>query len=526
MSWRILFFGKDRNKNRYKIYGPASTCLRLQKHGFMLSLGIDIGSSSIKVAVYDHAKGITLGTGQYPEQEMKILSLKEGWAEQEPEWWWDAFLKAFQQLKNKYKLDLSAVRSIGIAYQMHGLVCLDKVGNTVRPSIIWCDSRAVPYGQEALEALGEQYAFSHLLNSPGNFTAAKLAWVKDQEPALFEKIDKVCLPGDYLAYRLTGELTTTISGLSEGIFFDFERQQVSAELLAHFGFSNSILPTVKPSFAKHGTIKAQLAQTLGLSPAAEVTYKAGDQPNNALSLNVLQPGEIAATAGTSGVVYGVSDQLFIDETQRVNSFAHVNYTPDSSRIGVLLCINGTGIANSWAQQWTGAKSYTAMNELVSNIPPGSEGLSFWPFGNGAERMLGNANPGSQLKGLQFNWHKPAHLYRAVQEGIAYSFLYGMEAFTENGMDLQVIRAGQANMFLSQPFVQTLASLAGVSIELYNTDGALGAARGALIGAGTVSLKEAFKDLQIVQTFQPKVQEQKQYQELYPIWKKQLLQQIS
>lgn len=491
----------------------------------MLSLGIDIGSSSVKVAIYDHDQGKSLGSGQYPDQEMQIIAKQEGWAEQDPDWWWDAFLQAYDRLRQNNPIDTAAIECIGIAYQMHGLVCLDQNGTPLRPSIIWCDSRAVPYGQQALEALGESYAFQHLLNSPGNFTAAKLAWVKEQEPYLYQQIDKICLPGDYIAYRLTGELTTTTTGLSEGIFFDFAKQEISTEILDHFGFSTSVLPEVRPSFAIHGKIRHDLAQELGLPSSAQVTYKAGDQPNNALSLNVLQPGEVAATAGTSGVVYGVSDELFIDPTQRVNSFAHVNYTTALPRIGVLLCINGTGIANAWAHRWTAAESYETMNKLIDQVPPGSEGLRFWPFGNGAERMLGNANPGSQLSGLQFNWHQPAHLYRAVQEGIAYSFLFGMEAFAENGMELKVIRAGKANMFLSPAFAQTLASLAGVSIELYNTDGSLGAARGALVGAGSTDLKAAFQDLEVLQVYTPLSEQQEAYQQLYSEWKTQLVSQI-
>ncbi len=489
----------------------------------MYSLGIDIGSSAVKVSIFEAAAGRVKGAGQYPDQEMEMIARQPGWAEQEPEWWWAAFLKAYQRAAARAKVDTRQIQSIGIAYQMHGLVCLDKAGKPVRPSIIWCDSRAVPIGQAALEALGQDYAFNHLLNSPGNFTASKLKWVKDHEPALFATIDKVCLPGDYLAYRLTGELTTTVTGLSEGIFYDFKAQGLSTQLLAYYGLSADLLPEARPSFANHGQILDSVAGTLELSPSAAVCYKAGDQPNNALSLNVLQPGEMAATAGTSGVVYGVSDELFVDYSQRVNSFAHVNYAAEAPRIGILLCINGTGIANAWARSVTGAGSYAAMNEAAAGPPPGSAGLTFFPFGNGAERMLGNQQVGSQLRGLNFNIHQAGHLYRAVQEGIAYAFVYGMEAFSENNIELKVVRAGYANMFLSPLFGKMMAAMSGLRIELYDTDGAAGAARGALIGGGHLGLEQAFAELPIVQVHEPDPEWAAAYQALYPEWKRQLVQ---
>ncbi len=487
----------------------------------MYSLGIDVGSSSVKVTIYDTDSGSIAGAAHYPKKEMAMIARQAGWAEQDPEWWWDAFKQAYRLASGEDRSITLQIKHIGIAYQMHGLVCLDKSGLPVRPAIIWCDSRAVEIGQQAFEQLGSAYAFNHLLNSPGNFTASKLAWVKDKEPEVFGKINKICLPGDYIAYKLTGELTTTLSGISEGIFYDFKEKNISRPLLEYFGFGENLFPPLLNSFDDHGAVRKLAAEELELSTGARVTYKAGDQPNNAFSLNVLEKGEIAATAGTSGVVYGVSDELFIDPSQRVNSFAHVNYTKANPRIGILLCINGTGIANAWAHEWTKAESYPDMNVKAQKILPGSEGLFFFPFGNGAERMLGNAFIGSSLQGLNFNLHSPAHLYRAVQEGIVYSFLYGMEAFTDNQIELKVIRAGQANLFLSPLFCELLSTLSQVNIELYNTDGALGAARGALLGSGQYQKEEVFRHLKKQQTFTPNERLTERYHQLYEEWKQRL-----
>lgn len=487
------------------------------------SLGIDVGSSSVKVALVQALDGKELASAQFPKTEMAMISVQNSWAEQEPDMWWDAFVNGLNELREKYAEAISKVAYIGISYQMHGLVCVNKDKEVLRPSIIWCDSRAVEIGSEGLKVIGEDYCLGCLLNSPGNFTASKLKWVKENEPDIYRAIDKVMLPGDYISMKLTGKINTTITGLSEGVFWDFKNKKVSDEIVRTYGFDQSLIPSHHESFYEHGTVLSSLAEELGLSEEVRVTYKAGDQPNNALSLNVLQPGEIAATAGTSGVVYGVVDSLFVDEKQRVNSFAHVNYSKQVDRIGVLLCINGVGISNAWVKKNFGFGEYEEMNNAAAEISPGSEGVSFFPFGNGAERMLRNVDMQASIEGLNYNRHHRGHIARAVQEGIAFAFAFGMEAFKEKGIAIQRIKAGNANMFLSELFAQTLSDLMGVEIELYNTDGAVGAARGALIGSGVLSEKEAFINLQNIKTYHPA--KNSTYNVLYAQWKKTLTNKI-
>ncbi len=486
----------------------------------MKSLGIDIGSSSIKVSIYSMEEGKTLGSAHYPAQEMPITAHQKGWAEQDPEMWWDSMIQAYKEVKRNNPGIENEIVSIGISYQMHGLVCLDNNLKPLRPSIIWCDSRAVGYGDKAFNDLGEAYCLNNLLNSPGNFTASKFKWVKENEPGLFSKVHKICLPGDYISYKLTGNLTTTYTGLSEGIFYDFNLGEVSSQLMDYYGFSADHIPTVQSSFSDHGQVSEKIAEELGIPSEAHVFYKSGDQPNNAFSLNVLNPGEIAATAGTSGVVYGVTDQDFIDKKQRVNSFAHVNHDALNKRIGVLLCVNGTGIANSWTKKILSKNDYASMNAEASSVSVGSDGLFFYPFGNGSERMLNNSNPGASFNGIDFNRHGDRHILRSVQEGIAMAFKYGMEAFVENNMNISIIRAGYANMFQSEIFSQTLADLSGVDIHLYNTDGSVGAARGALVGGGFSNETEVFQGLKVVKEFSPSA-EAGSVNEHYNNWKKSL-----
>lgn len=480
-----------------------------------LLLGIDLGSSSVKVALVDSADGRCLSTASYPDSEAPIKALQPGWAEQRPTDWWDYLTHALKALKNSRAL--MEVEAIGISYQMHGLVCIDKELQPLRDAIIWCDSRAVPYGQQAFDVLGHEYCLSLLLNSPGNFTTAKLAWVKANQPGLFEKIKYVMLPGDYLALRLTGMPATTAPGLSEMILWDYSTNTLSSAVMEFFGFPAEIIPPIVPTFGPQAAVSASAASELGLRAGTPVTYRAGDQPNNALSLQVLKPGEIAATAGTSGVVYGITDKVNYDPLSRVNTFLHVNHTPDNPRLGVMHCVNGCGILNAWIKRTFGDIPYDEMNRLAASVPVGSEGLSIIPFGNGAERVLQNKDTGCSIQGINFNRHSRAHLLRAAQEGIVFSLYYGMEVMQSLSMKIEKIHAGKANMFLSPLFRETLATVSGATIELYDTDGAIGAARGAGLGAGIYSsADEAFVSLQQLLTLEPA--EPSACREAYIRWK--------
>lgn len=480
-------------------------------------LGYDVGSSSVKVALLDIETGKALATGTSPDQEMGMIAHEAGWAEQHPDSWWQEAVNATHKLKAKYPFDPALVAGIGISYQMHGLVVVDKDLRPLRPSIIWCDSRAVEIGNHAFDDLGNDYSLQHLLNSPGNFTASKLKWVKDKEPQIFEQIRYFMLPGDYLALRMSGTPQTTVSGLSEGIFWDFAEQKVSQKLLDLYGFDASLIPEIVDTFSPQSQLSASAAAELGLKAGIPIAYRAGDQPNNAFSLNVLNPGEVATTAGTSGVVYGINAQATSDPLSRVNTFAHVNSTPEEQRNGVLLCVNGTGILNSWVRRFAGGISYDEMNQQAAQTPVGAEGLTFLPFGNGAERVLENRLLGGQLQGINFNTHTPAHVFRAAQEGIVFALQYGLQVMKEMGVQTHTVRAGHANLFLSPLFREAFANTTGATIELYDTDGAQGAARAAGIGTGVFDFKSAFNGLTQIATVEPLADLQEKYANTYAIW---------
>ncbi|HUR10582.1 MAG TPA: FGGY family carbohydrate kinase [Flavitalea sp.] len=483
-------------------------------------LGYDIGSSSVKAALLEIQSGNCVASAFSPESEMTIDSPAAGFAEQDPEIWWQELIAATKKLQKEFSYKAEEVAAIGISYQMHGLVCLDKKGKVLRPAIIWCDSRAVDIGNNAYQKIGTAYCQQHLLNSPGNFTASKLKWVKESEPEVYKQIDSIALPGDYIAFKLTGEKNTTTSGLSEGIFWDFAEEKISKNLLDHYGFDPHLIPPTVPQFGMQGAITKDAAALLHLKEGTPVTYRAGDQPNNAFSLNVLQPGEIAATAGTSGVVYGVTDSIHSDPASRVNTFLHVTHSKKNPRYGILLCINGTGILNSWVRKnFFGGARYEELNAEAATVPIGSEGILCYPFGNGAERVLKNFDPGAAIEGIRFNSHSRAHVARAVQEGIVFSLHYGIGIMKELGLSLTTVRAGYANMFLSKVFAEAFANTTGARLELYNTDGAIGAARAAGVGHGAyANFRDGFAGMEKVQEIDPDLKKQQAYGEAYEKWR--------
>jgi len=488
----------------------------------MYLLGYDIGSSFVKASLLDAATGQPVATVSTPDTEQKIYSPQPGWAEQDPDTWWENAKLATKKLQQKTGADLRQIKAIGISYQMHGLVIVDKQHRVLRPSIIWCDSRAVEIGDKAFQAMGEENTLACLLNSPGNFTASKLKWVQENEPETYARIYKAMLPGDFIAARLTGDIRTTASGLSEGILWDFQAESPAHVLMKHYGIDPNLLPEIVPTFSVQGQVLPEVAQELGLTPGTPVAYRAGDQPNNAFSLNVLQPGEVAATAGTSGVIYGITDQKRPDLKSRVNAFLHVNHTAQHPRYGILLCVNGTGILNSWLKKMlidgNGTMGYPEMNEMAARVPVGAEGLVTLPYGNGSERVLGNRLLGASVHGLSFNTHEKAHYLRSAQEGIVFALNMGLDVMRGIGVQPSVIRAGDANMFLSPLFCEAFATVTGATVQLYNTDGGQGAARGAGIGAGIYASEgEAFQGLRALRVIEPTPSLSQAYQDAYQRW---------
>lgn len=487
-------------------------------------LGLDVGSSSVKASLVDTETGKCAATTFYPESEAPIIAVKSGWAEQDTQMWWDNCKLCIKKVKEMANAAAEDIKAIGISYQMHGLVCVDKNLEVLRPAIIWCDSRAVPYGEKAFSGIGADKCLGHLLNSPGNFTAAKLAWVKENEPEVYNRIYKFMLPGDFIAMKLSGTVNTTVSGLSEGILWDFKERNIANFVLDYYGIDSSLVPDIVPTFSVQCEVSAKAAAETGLKEGTPISYRAGDQPNNALSLNVFNPGEIASTAGTSGVVYGVLGNVGYDKKSRVNTFAHVNYTDKQDRLGVLLCINGTGILNAWTKRNVAPEgiSYAEMNDLATGVPIGSDGISVIPFGNGAERVLENRETGCSIHGINFNKHSKAHIVRAAQEGIVFSFCYGMEIMAEMGMNITKIHAGKANMFLSKIFRDTLAGVSGAQIELYETDGSVGSAKGAGMGCGFYKdNNEAFASLEKLAVIEPDEVHRPEYLAAYAAWKDKL-----
>lgn len=496
----------------------------------MYLLGYDVGSSSIKASLIDAKSGKLMHAATSPGKEMSMIAEQPGWAEQKPETWWKHVVITTREIMDKTGVAPEDVKALGISYQMHGLVLVDKNQNVLRPSIIWCDGRAVDIGRKAFNDLGDSFCLEHFLNSPGNFTASKLKWVKENEPGIYKKIHKFMLPGDYIAMKMSGEISTTISGLSEGILWDYPLHGLARRLLSYYDIDESLVPDFQPNFSDQGSLSATAAEELGLAPGTKIAYRAGDQPNNALSLNVLNPGEAAATAGTSGVIYGVTDKPVYDPKSRVNTFVHVNHTEDNPSYGVLLCVNGTGIQYSWIKNklfdHNHSLSYEEMNDIAAQSPIGAEKLAVLPFGNGPERSLGDQNIGAQIKGIDFNQHELKHILRASQEGIAFALNYGLQIMKSMDMQIDTIRVGHANMFLSPVFAEAFTNATQARVELYETDGSRGAAIGSGIGAGIFDNRdEAFNGLSRIKTLEPDKEKSSSYQDAYQYWLEKLNEEV-
>lgn len=488
-------------------------------------LGVDIGSSFVKASLLDIKSGTSAGSASAPDHEMEIESRNPGWAEQHPERWWTALKSAVRKLRTTTGAEAVEIAAIGISYQMHGLVAVDTEQKIVRPSIIWCDSRAVEIGKKAMNELGHDKTMHRYLNSPGNFTASKLRWVMEHEPDVFEQIDKIMLPGDFIAMKMTGDIRTSVPGLSEAILWDYREESLAKDLLRYFDIPSSLIPDIAPTFGIQGELTADAADELGLIHGVPVTYRAGDQPNNAFSLNVLNRGEIAATAGTSGVLYAMSNRPEYDNKSRVNTFVHVNHIPASPHYGVLLCINGAGVLYRWLKNnlsGNNQPSYEQMNAMASEIAIGADGLLILPFGNGAERVLENRDIGASVHNLKFNRHDNAHIVRAALEGVVYSLTYGLHVMQDMSIEAETVKAGYANMFLSPVFREAFVNTTGTTLEIYNTDGAEGAARGAGLGAGVyTSNEEAFQGLEKIATVEPNTLKRQRYLEVYERWLEEL-----
>jgi xylulokinase len=489
----------------------------------MYAIGYDIGSSSVKASIVNIDSGKVIAIGKYPESEMHMEAKCQGWAEQDPEMWWESICILTKTLLSENNLDAKQILSIGIGYQMHGLVLVDKNHQVVRPSIIWCDSRAAQIGEQALKDLGSAYCLGHLLNSPGNFTASKLKWVKENEPELFAKVHKWMLPGDFVAMKFTNEINSTVSGYSEGMFWDFKQNSTADHLLNYYGIPKEMMPDLVDTFSIHGRVTPDAAELSGLLAGTPVTYRAGDQPNNAMALKVLHPGDVAATGGTSGVVYAVTDKLDYDVQSRINGFAHINHTAEQKRIGQLLCINGCGILYAWMRKQVAAsgQTYETMEKQLNGIPVGSEGLMIFPFGNGSERILNDKMMGARIDNLQFNRHTQDHLFRAALEGIVFSFAYGMEILQSIGILPTTIKVGNDNLFLSDTFTSSMANLLQCNIEMYDTTGAVGAAKASTVAIGIyASIDEAIDDMKPIKITEFR-SDNRQYIDAYGQWSDQL-----
>lgn len=454
-------------------------------------LGIDIGTSGTKTVLFNEmGDTIASAIGEYPLYQPHI-----GWAEQEPEDWWQATVDTIKQVLDTSGVNPADIKGIGLSGQMHGMVLLNKEGNVLRSSIIWCDQRTQEECHKITEIIGKERLIEITANPAlTGFTASKVMWVKNHQPDIFEKIYKILLPKDYIRYKLTGEFATEVSDASGMQFLDVPKRTWSGEILNKLGLDYKWMPAVYESQEVSGKVTKKVAQLTGLAPGTPVVGGGGDQAAGAVGNGIVKPGVISSTIGTSGVVFAHMDEVNIDPRGRVHTFCHA--VPNTWH--VMGVTQGAGLSLQWMRNNFGAAErelaefldidpYELMTKEAQKAAPGCEGLIYLPY------LMGERTPhlDPYAKGVFFGLsakHGRNEMIRTVMEGVAYSLRDCLEIIKGMGVSVSEVRASggggksslwrqmQADIF-NNPITTINSSegpalgaalLAGVGTEVYNS----------------------------------------------------------
>lgn len=487
-------------------------------------LGIDIGTSGTKTVLFDvDANTICSKTCEYP-----LYQEHNGWAEQDPLDWWNATVEGIYYVISTSKIDSKQIKGIGLSGQMHGLVMLDSNGKPLRKSIIWCDQRT---GKE-VEDMNRLLTPQKIINITANpaltgFTAAKILWVKKNEPEIYKKCSHILLPKDYIRYMLTGEFATEVSDASGMQLMNVGKRDWSDEILDPLGIDRSLLGKMYESPDVTGEVHNKAALATGLAIGTIVVGGAGDNPAAAIGTGIVSEGNAFTTIGTSGVVYAISDKVAIDKKGRV----HTLCASVPGKWTVMSCTQAAGLSLQWLRNNVcseevdlasklGIDPYEIMTAMAREVPIGADKLIYLPYLMG-ER---SPHPDPDCRGTFFGLsaiHQRAHLIRAVLEGISYSQLECVDVFREMGVsiDNMMICGGGAR---SNVWRQMFADLYGCPVSTIKAEqgGALGVAILAGVGAGIYKdLEETCSRLIVKnQTHSPVMENNKEYKKYYKLYK--------
>ena len=450
-------------------------------------MGIDVGTTGTR-AVIVRPDGHVVGAATGDHQPMRML--RPGWAEQDPEDWWQAALVAIRRALSEARLKGSEVAAVGFTGQMHGVVLLDKALTVLRPALIWCDQRSQPQCEWITQKTGRERLIQYVSNPAlTGFSAPKLLWVRDNEPQVFERAAHFLLPKDFVRFRMTGEFASDVSDASGTLLFDVTNRRWSREMLAALEIDSALLPRVFESPEITGEITQETAVLTGLTAGTPVAAGAGDQAASAVGNGIVLPGLTSATLGTSGVIFSYTESPKLDPRGRIHTFCHA--VP--GKWHVMGVTQGAGLSLRWfrdqfapSETWyarnTDADPYELLIRQAERVPAGCDGLLWLPY------LMGERTPhlDAQARGMWFGLtaaHTRAHLIRSILEGVAFSLRDSLEIFKEIEIPVEQIRAsgGGSRSFLWR---QIQADIFGKELVTLRTSegSALGAALLAGVGA--------------------------------------------
>ena len=470
-------------------------------------IGIDLGTSSVKILLVDEAGAILKTvTNDYP-----LSFPNPGWSEQEPADWWQATYSGMRDLLADQ--DASAVRGIGCGGQMHGLVALDADDNVIRPAILWNDGRTAEetawlneeIGKEKLSKLTANIAFA-------GFTAPKILWMKNNEPENFGRIAKIMLPKDYINFMLTGVHSCDYSDASGMLLMDVEHKCWSEEMLDICGIDKSVMPGLYESYECIGTIRPEISKMLGLSEDVKVAAGAGDNAAAAVGTGTVGDGDCNISLGTSGTIFISSDKFGVDPNNALHSFAHAD-----GKYHLMGCMLSAASCNKWlCDEILKTPDYAAEQKDITDDKMGCNRVFFLPYLMGERSPINDTDARGTFTGLSMDTTR-SDIVQAVLEGVAFALRDSLEVARSLGIDLQrtKICGGGAKSPLWKKIIANVMNLKVDVLE--NEQGpAMGGAMLAAVGCGVYPDVEtiAKKIVKVVETVEPDPELTAKYEERY------------
>mgnify|MGYP002514037786 CR=1 FL=1 len=473
----------------------------------MFYIGVDLGTSAVKLLLMEgNGKIANIVSKEYP-----LYFPQPGWSEQKPEDWWEAVKTGLKELTEDF--DKSQVAGISFGGQMHGLVILDKDDNVIRPAILWNDGRT----QEETDYLNNEIGKSTLSGYTANiaftgFTAPKILWVKNKEPENFARIEKIMLPKDYIAYKLSGSFCTDVSDASGMLVFDVKNKCWSKEMLDICGIREEQMAKIYESYEAVGTLKADVAAELGLPETVKVVAGAGDNAAAAVGTGTVGDAMCNISLGTSGTIFISSKEFGVDKNNALHAFAHAD-----GKYHLMGCMLSAASCNKWwMEEIMQTKEFAAEQAAITEDMLGRNHVYFLPYLMGERSPHNDANARGTFIGLTMD-NTRADMYQAVLEGVAFAIRDSFEVAKNLGIDIKrsKICGGGAKSPLWKKMIANILNIEIDVIESEEGPGYGGAMLAAVACGEYASVEEAAEKLvKVIDTVKPDAEIAARYEERY------------